>query len=50
MALEELSFERVNIWTDKRTDRQTDGQTNYGQKVINIAHSEHSSGGLNIYP
>ena len=34
MALEELSFESV------------DGQTDNGQKVITIAHPEHSSGEL----
>ena len=34
MALEELSFESVN------------GQTDYGPKVITIAHPEQSSGEL----
>ena len=36
-ALEELSFESVYGWTDK---------TDYGQKVIIIAQTEHSSGKL----
>ena len=43
MALEELSFEIVNGRTDNRTDGQTDGRTDDGQKVITIAHPEHSS-------
>ena len=38
MALEELSFESVN--------GQTDAWTDDGQKVITIAHPEHSSGEL----
>ena len=36
MALEKLSFESVNGWTDD------------GQKVITIAHPEHSSGELQM--
>ena len=38
MALEELSFESVNRWTDKWTD----GRTTHRQKLITIAHPEHS--------
>ena len=38
MALEELSFESVNQWTDNRMDD--------GQKVITTAHPEHSSSEL----
>ena len=34
----ELSFESVNEWTDRRAGD--------GQKVINIAHPEYSSGAL----
>ena len=44
MALEEFSFESVN----GRTTGQTDGRTDDGQKVITIAHPEHSSGELKI--
>ena len=40
MALEELSFGSVN--------GRTDGRTDDGQKVITIAHPEHSSGELNM--
>ena len=42
MALEELSFESVN----GQTDGQTDGLLDNGQKVITVAHPEHSSGDL----
>ena len=42
MALEELSFESVN----GQTDVCTDGLTDNLQKVITIAHPEHSSGEL----
>ena len=42
MALEELSFESINGQTTRQTDRQTDDR----QKVITIAHPEHSSGEL----
>ena len=38
MALEKLSFESVN--------GQTTGRMDNGQKVITIAHPEHSSGEL----
>ena len=41
MALK-LSFESVN----GRTDGRLDGRTDDGQKVITIAHPEHSSGEL----
>ena len=44
MALEELSFESVN----GRTTGRTDGWMDDGQKVITIAHPEHSSGELKI--
>ena len=44
MALEELSFESVN----KRTDTRMDGWTEDGQKLLTIAHPEHSSGELKI--
>ena len=40
MALKELSFESVN----RKPDRWMDN----GQKVITIAHPEHSSGELKI--
>ena len=39
MALVELSFESVN----GRTDARPDGRTDDGQKVITVAHPEHSS-------
>ena len=41
-GLEELYFESVKGWTSAQTSAQTDD----GQKVINIAHPEHSSGEL----
>ena len=34
--------------TDRRTDARTDGRIDDGQKVITIAHPEHSSGELKI--
>ena len=37
---EEMSFENVNGLTDARTHEWTDD----GQKVITVAHPEHSSG------
>ena len=45
MAFEELSsFESVYGRTDGRSDAQPDRRTDDGQKVIIIAHPEHSSG------
>ena len=46
MALEELSFESVNGRTTGTDNR--DGRMDDGQKVITIAHAEHSSGELKI--
>ena len=40
MALEELSFESVDGQMEGGTTRQTED----GQKMITIAHPEHSSG------
>ena len=41
MAFEEVSFASVNVRTTGRTDD--------GQKVITIAHPEHSSGELKMH-
>ena len=46
MSLEELSFEIESV--NGRTDERMDGRTVDGQKVITIAHPEHSSGELKI--
>ena len=48
MALEEFSSESINGRTTRRMDGRRDRWTYNGQKVITIAHHEHSSGELKI--
>ena len=49
-ASEEKSFENVNRRTHRWMDALTDRRTDDGRKVITIAHPEHNSGELKIWP